>query len=174
MRFVFALALCFAAGTGFAKKQPAADSNQPQATVLLRDGTTMAGTVVESTPSEIKLAGSDGVTGSVAMNRVKSIDYGETAAAQQPESAPPPQATAPAPEATPPEPQPKHEPHYRPTEEQVTTKTYVVPAGTQVPVRVEETIDSSKAVEGQVFAAEVTHDNTRRGRRCSHPARSEC
>ena len=28
----------------------------------------------------------------------------------------------------------------------------MVPAGTQVPVRVEETIDSSKAVEGQLFA----------------------
>jgi outer membrane lipoprotein SlyB len=152
--FVFAF-------TGCAKKQPAADSNQPQATVLLRDGTTMAGAVVESTPSEIKLLGSDGVTRAVAMNKVKSIDYGETAAAQQPESAPPPQATAPPPSseaAPPPEPEPKHEPHYRPTEAQVTTKTYVVPAGTQVPVRVEETIDSGKGVEGQEYAAEVTRD----------------
>jgi hypothetical protein len=136
------------------KKQPAADSNQPQATVLLRDGTTLAGTVVESTPSELKLLGSDGVTRSVAMNKVKSIDYGETAAAQQPESAPPPNPEP----APPPEPELKHEPHYRPTEAQVTTKTYVVPAGTQVPVRVEETIDSGKAVEGQTFAAEVTRD----------------
>lgn len=146
--------------TGCAKKQTPTSSNQPQATVLLRDGTTMSGGVVESSPSEIKLLGSDGVTRTVAMDKVKSIDYGETAAAQQPETAPAPQATAPAPspQPAPREPEPKHEPHYRPTEAQVTSKTYVVPAGTELPVRVEETIDSGKAVDGQVFAAEVTRD----------------
>jgi len=153
-RSIAIITLCCALA-GCAKKQPAANSNQPQATVLLRDGTTLAGTVVESSPSEIKLLGSDGVTRDVAMNKVKSIDYGETAAAQQPESAPPPPSAEPAP---PPEPEPKHEPHYRPTEGQVTTKTYVVPAGTQVPVRVEETIDSGKGVEGQIYAAEVSRD----------------
>lgn len=40
----------------------------------------------------------------------------------------------------------------------MTTKTYVVPAGTEISVRNEETIDSAHAVEGQGFAAEVTRD----------------
>src|SRR5262249_2336915 len=41
-----------------------------------------------------------------------------------------------------------------------TTKTYVLPAGTEISVRSEETIDSAVAVEGQTFAAEVT-DNVK-------------
>jgi len=40
----------------------------------------------------------------------------------------------------------------------VQSKTYRVPAGTQISVRTEETIDSSRASEGQTFAAEVTKD----------------
>ncbi len=157
-RIIVVIALGLAALTGCAKKQPAA-GDQPQATVVLRDGTTMTGSVVESSPAEIKLLGSDGVTRTVAMNKVKSIDYGDTAA-QQPETAPPPAAAEPEParRESAAGPEPRHETHYRPTEQQVTTRTHVVPAGTQLPVRVEETIDSAKAVEGQEFAAEVTRD----------------
>ena len=52
-----------------------------------------------------------------------------------PASEPPPPAKAPAP-----------------------TKTYVVSAGAQIPVRVAETIDSGIATEGQTFASAVTQD----------------
>src|SRR4029077_9657718 len=37
-------------------------------------------------------------------------------------------------------------------------RTYVIPSGTEIPVRSEETIDSAKAVEGQTYAAEVAED----------------
>lgn len=124
--------------TGCAKKEPAA-AGQPQATVALRDGTTVTGAVVESSASQIKLAGSDNVTQTIAMNKVKSIDYGGDS-----QAAPPPE--------------PRHEPHHRPAQAQITTRTHEVPAGTQIPVRIEESIDSGKAVEGQTFAAEVTKD----------------
>jgi hypothetical protein len=40
----------------------------------------------------------------------------------------------------------------------VTTKTHTFPAGTEIPVRTDETIDSDKAVEGQTFPAGVTQD----------------
>ena len=40
----------------------------------------------------------------------------------------------------------------------MTTKTYVAPAGSDISVRTEETIDSARAVEGQTFAADVTRD----------------
>jgi hypothetical protein len=40
----------------------------------------------------------------------------------------------------------------------VQSSTRVLPAGTSIPVRNEETIDSSKAVEGQVYAAEIAKD----------------
>jgi hypothetical protein len=51
-----------------------------------------------------------------------------------------------------------HERHEHPVPAAVTTKTYEVPAGSEVSVRNEETIDSAHAVEGQTFAADVTRD----------------
>ena len=51
-----------------------------------------------------------------------------------------------------------HEHHYHPSRASVTTKTYTVPAGAEISVRNEETIDSSRAAEGQIYAAEVTRD----------------
>src|SRR5581483_3161798 len=53
---------------------------------------------------------------------------------------------------------PVHESHYHPAESAVTTVTHVVPAGTDIAVRCEETIDSARAEEGQTFAAEVTRN----------------
>ena len=145
--------LCFAFLTACARREPAA-SPGPQATVVLRDGTSVTGAVVESSASEIRLIGTDNVTRTIAMNKVKSVDYGDAEAAQ-PASPPPQSEPAPMDRR---EPERHHEPHYRPAQAQITTRTFEVPAGTQISVRVEEPIDSAKAVEGQTFAAEVTRD----------------
>jgi hypothetical protein len=51
-----------------------------------------------------------------------------------------------------------HEDHYHPEQAAITTKTYELAVGTELPVRVEETIDSGQAAEGQTYAAEVTRD----------------
>jgi hypothetical protein len=129
------------------------------ATVQLRDGTAVSGTVLASSASEIKLAGDDNVTRTIPMSQVRSGDYGEAAAASPMAAAPPPadgQSPAAAPATAPPD--PVHDQHYHPTESAITTKTFELPPGTQVPVRTEETIDSAKAAEGQTFAAEVTRD----------------
>ena len=42
-----------------------------------------------------------------------------------------------------------HEHHYHPTQAEIHTKTYVLPMGTKVPVRTEETIDSATAAKGR-------------------------
>jgi len=140
---LFLLAAC-------AKKDAVPAAGAPRATVHIRDGSTVSGTVVSSSASEVKLAGDDGVARTIPMTVVRSIDYGEAAPAQtQAVPQPPPAADAP---------DPVHESHYHPPENAVTTKTYVLPAGAHIPVRVEETIDSAKAVEGQTFAAEVARD----------------
>jgi hypothetical protein len=55
-------------------------------------------------------------------------------------------------------PEPTHEEHYHPAAAAVTSKTRVLPAGAELPVRTEETIDSGRATEGQVYAAEVASD----------------
>ena len=49
-------------------------------------------------------------------------------------------------------------PRDHPEEATIKTRTNVLPVGTQVAVRTDETIDSGKAVEGQTFAAEIARD----------------
>ncbi|HEY7393171.1 MAG TPA: hypothetical protein VH640_31915 [Bryobacteraceae bacterium] len=141
------------------------------ATLLLRDGTNVGGTVLSSSASEIQISGDDKITRTIPMTQVRSIQYDDTAATpaaapsanQVPPAAPPQTAATPPPAAAEPvapppaEPAPPHE-HYHPTEAAVTSTRHQVPPGTQVSVRTEETIDSSKAAEGQTFPAEITRD----------------
>lgn len=121
----------------------------PHATVQMRDGTTLTGTVTATSPAEITLAGDDNTNHTVPMAQVKSIEYDEPPAAQ---GSPSPGAPTLARRSAP------HENHYHPTRAEITTKTYVLPAGTKVAVRNEDTINSDTAVEGQTYAAEVTDD----------------
>jgi outer membrane lipoprotein SlyB len=135
----------------------------PRATVTMRDGTLVGGTVVSTSPTEIKLLGDDQQTRTLAMSQVRSIDYEDTSAganapttaASTDQSA---QNQAQAPAANNPAPAANNAPesHEHPAESAITTKTYALPVGTKVSVRTEETIDSGKAAEGQTFAAEVT------------------
>jgi len=140
------------------KEQPLGSG--PRATVTLRDGTLVGGTVVSTSPTEIRILGDDQQTRTLAMTQVKSIDYEDATAANAPAPAAPADQTAPpsAPEATtaPPSANNPPESHEHPAESAITTKTYALPVGTKVSVRTEETIDSGKAAEGQTFAAEVT------------------
>jgi hypothetical protein len=133
------------------------------ATVLMRDGSTLTGTVTATSPSEITLAGDDKTTHTIPMAQVKSIEYDDTAGQSSDAQAPaggsaagaaPSGRTSAARRAS----DSVHEHHYHPTQTEIHTKTYVVPAGTSVPVRTEDTIDSAKAVEGQTFAAEMAEE----------------
>lgn len=119
----------------------AAPGSGPHATVLMRDGTSVSGTVMSSSPTEIQIAGDDNVTRAIPMSQVRSVNYDDTAAS--------------APGTTP---DPFHERHYHPAQSAITTRTYALASGTEISVRNEETIDSGGAVEGQTFAAEVTRD----------------
>jgi hypothetical protein len=86
-----------------------------------------------------------GGTRTVAMKDVKSVDYGDAASARG--------ASAPKAAET-----DTHENHYHPAPAAIQTKTFEVPIGTEVSVRNEETMDSSTAADGQVYAGEVTND----------------
>jgi hypothetical protein len=95
--------------------------------------------------------GDDQVTQTIPTSQVQSVNYADpaaaadTAAPAMPASGAPPSGAGQAP-LPPPEPS------------AVTTRTFMVPAGTEVSVRTDETIDSGRAVEGQVYAAQVTRD----------------
>jgi hypothetical protein len=140
---------------------PACSSQKsgPNATVTLRDGSTMTGAVTESSAQEIKIVGSDGSSHTIPMTQVKAIEYDEPAA---PANAGEPEKTAstgaPAASGKPSAKAKPHTEHYHPAESVISTKTYVVPAGAELSVRVEETIDSKTAAEGQTYAAEITKD----------------
>jgi YmgG-like glycine-zipper protein len=149
-----------------AKEESApAASDAQHAKVDMRDGTSVSGNVVSSTASDITLAPDGGGTNrTISMKQVKSVSYDDAPAAPAASAAPeaaPAAATASggakssAPAASKPD---AHENHFHPEKTAIQTKTFVVPVGTEVPVRTEETIDSGTAVEGQTFAAEIDSD----------------
>jgi hypothetical protein len=109
-----------------------ATSDQPHATVTMRDGTTVSGTVTASSPSQITLAGDDKVSHIIAMKDVKSVAYDEPSAAETSASS----GSAPKTRAE----EPAREEHFHPS-----------PAAIR-------TIDSGVAVAGQTYAAQVTRD----------------
>ena len=124
-----------------------------RATVQLRDGSSVTGTVVSSSADEIKITGDDNVTRTLPMAQVRAVDYGDASAAggggvAASASAAPTMAGSAArrPAAARP----------RPTLDDITTDTHMVPIGTEVSVQTEETIDGSTAADGQTFAANVT------------------
>lgn len=119
------------------------------ATVQLRDGTSVSGKILSSSGGDVQIAGDDNVTRTLPMTQVRAIVYDDASAT----------AGGSSPGASPAEPEARHaEQHYHPHESAITSKRLQVPAGAEVSVRTEETIDSGKAVEGQTFQAEVTAD----------------
>ena len=138
LRFRFLLALLsvflLVACTQKESGEASPDSNQPHAVVLLRDGTSVTGTVTSSTPSQITLSLDGGGSRTILTMDVKSVEYGEVGK----------NAVAPA--------------RHHPDRTAIQTKTFQIPSGTEISVRNDEAIDSSRAVEGQTYAAEVTSD----------------
>ncbi|HLH42747.1 MAG TPA: hypothetical protein VKV74_07170 [Bryobacteraceae bacterium] len=126
-----------------------------RATIQMADGSQVAGVVKGASPADITVAGDDGVVKTIPMAQVRAIAYEDPA---QPAASPAPTA---APASVPPpavQDDSAHENHYHPPATAIRTKTYRLPAGTEMPVRTEETIDSGKAAEGQTYAAEVARD----------------
>lgn len=159
--------VCATLGALFLMASCAKQGSGQHATVLMRDGSELTGTVTATSPSEITLAGDDKTTHAIPMAQVKSIEY-DDAAAQSSDTQAASGGSAgssgggPAPSggtrATRASSDRAHEHHYHPTQAEIRTKTFVVPVGTKVPVRTEDTIDSAKAAEGQTYAAEVADD----------------
>ena len=130
------------------------ESPGQHATIQMRDGTTLTGTVTATSSAEITIEGDDKTTHTLPMARVKSIQYDDNAAQSsgtQPAAVPSSGGSAAKAESD-----RMHEHHYHPTRAEIQSKTYVVPAGTRVSIRTEDTIDSSTAAEGQTYPAEVT------------------
>jgi hypothetical protein len=147
-------ALCVLLLAGCAKQPAAPAADAPRATVVMRDGRRLTGLVTASTPSEITLNVDGGAPQTISMRDVRRVDYAEPAASLPPATAP---GASPAP-APVPLPEPTHEDHRHAEPAEIRSTTLVVPAGAELPVRTEETIDSAVAREGQTYAAEIAAD----------------
>jgi hypothetical protein len=125
--------LCLLMVTSCSQQGTTSASSLPHATLLMRDGKTVSGTIASGTPTEIKLNLDGGGSRSISMADVKSVNYDEATEAVRDD-------------------------HDHPDKTAIQTKTFEVPAGARVSVRNDETIDSRTAAEGQTYAAEVTAD----------------
>jgi hypothetical protein len=138
-----------------------APADAPHATVTMRDGTQMAGTVTASSPSGITLLGDDRVSHTFSMSQVRSVDYDQAsppvvdAGVTQPSANSADQFRSRSDDT--------HNDHYHPPRSAIRSTTYSLPAGALIPVRSEETIDAAIAAQGQTYAAEVTRDVTDAG-----------
>jgi hypothetical protein len=143
------------------KKSAQAPSEQRHATVVMRDGTSVPGSIVSSSPTEVTIAGDDKITRTIPMDQVKSIEYGEVAQAQPPAQEQPqasPQASGRR-ELTPSMPGPVKPSAAVPGRAaEPPARVYEIAAGSQIAIRTNETIDSAKASEGQSFDAQVSKD----------------
>jgi hypothetical protein len=89
------LALAFFV-TSCGNKEQATSQSGPHVTVSLRDGTSVSGILVDNSPTKITVAGDDGISRTIPVNQVGSINYGNAPASPQPVA-----ADAPAPPAPP-------------------------------------------------------------------------
>jgi len=134
--------LVFLALTSCTNKSAVDSSEKRRATVSMQDGKKVTGTVQASSPSEITLVGDDNITRTIPMNQVKSIAYSDAAGGQSKASAGGESASG----------------RNRFDQAKPETRTYELPAGTEISVRSDETIDSRTAAQGQTFAAEIPKD----------------
>jgi hypothetical protein len=122
---------------------------------------------VSTSASEITLAGDDNTTRKIPMSQVKAVEYRDVA--PQPEASPdtPQRASTPVQrQAAPvressPQPSPQEavrESNLQPSQPAPLARTFELPSGTELPVRINESIDSAKAADGQVYSAEVSSD----------------
>jgi hypothetical protein len=128
-----------------AEAQPAAG---PHANVRLKDGSTVPGTIVASSQTDMVVAGDDGIERKIPLTQIKAVEYGEA------------KTQEPARQASVPRTQPRtsREAARSAAAPAVTTRTYELPAGSEISVRTNEAIDSATATEGQTFEAQVTRD----------------
>jgi len=124
------------------------------ATILMRDGSTLTGTLTATSPSQITLAGDDNTTHQIPMTQVKSIEYDDAQTTQSSSTQP---AAMTGQSSSGRSSRSEHERHH-PTQDEIHTKTYVVPVDTKVSVRTDDTINSATATEAQTYPAEITDD----------------
>ena len=120
------------------------------ATLALKDGTTVSGTVTKSDTSSITIQTPNGVTSTYPVSQVASVNYGPAASdatAQPPAAAPPAAGSGTAPAG------PPSDRDYQPAE-----AFHTIPSRTTLAIRTDQSIDSETAAPGQTFPGVVARE----------------
>ena len=148
---------------GSCTKKAASPVAGPQAVVLLKDGTSFAGTVTQSSPNQISLTAPNGDARTYQMSQVDSVQYStppapDVASNTQPPVAPAPEV-APAPVAPAPVAPSLEAPPQAPAPV-ASAPPAIIPAGRTLAVRNNDTIDSHSAAPGQFYSAVIARHVT--------------
>jgi hypothetical protein len=127
----------------------------PHAFIHLKDGGRVAGAIVASSQTDMVVAGDDGIERKIPIAQIASVEYADARPGQQPRKASGSSAPSTEQAAQNKSRQPAAVPSLTSA---VTTKTFELPAGSEVSVRMDEPIDSGTAAEGQTFEARITRD----------------
>jgi hypothetical protein len=138
------------------------------ATLALKDGATVTGTVIKSDTSSITIQTPNGIVSTYPVSQVSSINYGPGPVAesnppagepapQQPAVVPPPAPADSSAAATASTGQP---PSYSPParDYQPAETFHTIPSGTTLAVRTDQSIDSKTAAPGQTYPGVVARD----------------
>jgi hypothetical protein len=162
MRFKFLSAIAVLIILGACGKSNPAGTPQ-NATVTLKDGSAVTGSVTKSDTSSITIQSANGVVSTYPMSQVSSVNYGpaptENQASQPPAAAPATSAPAtppPVAQNTPPPPPAPAEPAGPPLRPAPTYRT--IPAGSTIEVRTNDTIDGQTAEVGQTHSGVVVQN----------------
>src|SRR6266852_2694568 len=109
-------------------KKDAEPGAASHATVYMRDGSSYAGDVVNSSPTELTLAGDDKTTRTLAMKDVRAIEYDDAPAPQTEANGAKPSGAKPRQRAG----ELNHERHHHPVASVISTRTHELPAGTEI------------------------------------------
>src|ERR1700730_18161054 len=90
-KFIFTAFLSGLFLTSCTNKDQGSTGEKPRAVLVMRDGTQVEGTVVDSSSAEIKIADSNGIARTIPTTQVRSINYADV-----PTEPAPAQAAAPA------------------------------------------------------------------------------
>jgi hypothetical protein len=130
------------------------------ATLSLKDGTTVTGTVTKSDASSITIQTPAGVVSTYPVNQISSINYASnvsTPPAQQ--SSPAPADSSAPPSASTPATVSSSVTASEPDRQFTPAETFVtIPSGTTIAVRTDQTIDSQTATAGQTYPGVVARD----------------
>jgi hypothetical protein len=159
MRFKFLPAIAVLVILGACGKSNPAGTPQ-NATVTLKDGSAVTGSVTKSDTSSITIQSASGVVSTYPMSQVSSVNYGPPPTESQAAPAPTTPAPATSTPATPPpvaqNTPPPAEPAGPPPQPAPTYRT--IPAGSTIEVRTNDTIDGQTAQVGQTYSAVVVRN----------------